>query len=120
MPGVKGWAPSADVNTAPSRRNRRGWSDMHAELEAGTTDRRAGVEDRDVAALVVQRDDGTYTLAWGRGWGAFERLPGVWANEREAMRAVQQVVGPVAWCKAERRIWEGRLSADEEPTQPGG
>ena len=64
----------------------------------------------EVAALVIVRDDGTCTVAWGRGWGVFDRMPGVWANEQEAKKTVQRVIGHVDWYQTEQRIWEGRLS----------
>ena len=65
----------------------------------------------EVAGLIVVRDDGTCTVAWGRGWGVFDRMPGVWPNVKEAKQAVQRVVGHVEWTQTEPTIWEGRRSA---------
>ena len=64
----------------------------------------------DVVALVIARDDGTCTVAWGRAWCVWERMPGVWANPHEAKRAVQQVIGQkITWERTEARLWEGRV-----------
>jgi hypothetical protein len=64
----------------------------------------------EVAGLIIVRDDGTCTVAWGRGWGIFDRMPGVWPNVKEAKQTVQRVIGHVEWTQTEARIWEGRLS----------
>src|SRR5215469_5392488 len=63
----------------------------------------------EVAGLIIVRDDGTCTVAWGRGWGAFDRMPGVWPSVKEAMQTVQRVVGDVVWTQTEPTVWEGRL-----------
>jgi len=62
----------------------------------------------EVGGLIIVRDDGTCTVAWGRGWGAFDRMPGVWVNLKEAQHAVERVVGRVEWTQTEPMIWEGR------------
>ena len=72
--------------------------------DPGQDDVPAGHE---VAALIIIRDDGTCTVAWGRGWGVFDRMPGVWANEKEAKRTVERVIGHVVWHRTEPDIWEG-------------
>ena len=64
----------------------------------------------EVVALVIARDDGTCTVAWGRGWGVFDRMPGVWANEQESKKTVERVIGRVDWQQTEPTIWEGRRS----------
>jgi hypothetical protein len=70
----------------------------------------------DVAALVIVRDDGTCTVAWGRAWCVWEAMPGVWPNAKEAIRAVQQVISqPIIWQQTEPRLWEGRTAANRPP-----
>ena len=64
----------------------------------------------EVAAVVVVRDDGTCTVAWGRPWETFDKLPGTWPNRQEAMRAVARVVGrTVVWVQTETNLWEARV-----------
>ena len=63
-----------------------------------------------VVAVIVVRDDGTCTVAWGQDWGTFDKLPGVWPNKREAMRTVERVVGNgISWRRADVDLWEGRI-----------
>jgi hypothetical protein len=84
---------------------------MRAKPETSVVDITETLTAHDVAALVIARDDGTCTVAWGRAWCVWERMPGVWANSQEAMRAVQQVIGQaVVWQQTEPLLWEGRLS----------
>ena len=64
----------------------------------------------EIAALVIVRDDETCTVAWGRGWGVYDRMPGVWPNAQEAMKTVERIAGgKVTWYKTGVDIWEGRL-----------
>ena len=64
----------------------------------------------EVAALVIVREDGTCTVAWGRGWGVYDRMPGVWPNTQEAMKTVERIAdSKVTWYNTGVDIWEGRL-----------
>ena len=82
--------------------------------DSESTDGRTTVDDREVVALVIARDDGTCSVAWGVPFSVWEHLPGVWPNAQEAKRAVERVIGQeVRWHHAEPRIWEGWLSAGD-------
>ena len=85
---------------------------MHPKLEAVTTNRTPTLTAHGVAALVIVREDGTCTVAWGRAWCVWERMPGVWPNPKEAMRAVQQVVGKTRHLAAYRASVVGGTAFD--------
>ena len=69
------------------------------------TGRRAYMETRiaatvggELAAVVVERDDGTCTVLPAGVWRALRGEPEEWPNRREGMRAVEVAVGaPVVW-----------------------
>ena len=82
---------------------------MRAESDIEAPEDTAALTAHDVAAIIIVRDDGTCTVAWGRAWCVWEAMPGLWANAQEAMRAVQQVIGhAITWRHGEPRLWEGR------------
>jgi hypothetical protein len=67
-------------------------------------------EQHEVAAVVVTRDDGTCTVAWGPAWRTFDALPGTWPNRQEAMRAIARVVArTVVWRQTEANLWEAQV-----------
>ena len=52
----------------------------------------------DLAALVVERDDGTCTVLRAGVWRTFHSEPDEWPNREGAMRAVEVAVGElVVW-----------------------
>lgn len=83
---------------------------MRANTRSEVAEKSSASTAHDVAALVIVADDGTCTVAWGRGWCVWEGMPGVWGSPQEAMLAVRRVVGrAVIWSQTEPRLWEGRL-----------
>jgi hypothetical protein len=51
----------------------------------------------DLAAVVVERDDGTCTVLRAGVWRTFRGEPEEWRNRREAMRAVEVAVGELVF-----------------------
>ena len=79
----------------------------------------------DLAAVVVERDDGTCTVLRAGVWRTFSGEPEEWPNRRGAMRAVEVAAGEhVVWNemahtrgRTERRNHEWYANA--RPSEPG-
>jgi len=65
----------------------------------------------EIAAVVVERTDGTCTVLWAGLWRTFNGKPEEWSTRREAMRAVDTVVGDVLiWNEMAPRTWAARAA----------
>ncbi len=74
---------------------------------------RAGTETHrgEIAAVVVERTDGTCTVLWAGLWRTFNSKPEEWSTRREAMRAVDTVVGDVLiWNEMAPHTWAARAA----------
>ncbi len=73
----------------------------------------AGVETHrgEIAAVVVERTDGTCTVLWAGLWRTFNNKPEEWQTRREAMTAVDTVVGEILiWNEMAPHTWAARAA----------
>ena len=83
------------------------------EVKRSVKPRRAPDSTWTTVAVVMGREDGTFTVAWGKPWSRFDGLEGTWPSLREAMRSVERTVhGSIVWRSAEPRLWEGRAQSE--------
>ena len=63
----------------------------------------------EIAAVVVERTDGTCTVLWAGLWRTFNSKPEEWQTRREAMTAVDTVVGEILiWNEMAPHTWAAR------------
>jgi hypothetical protein len=65
----------------------------------------------EIAAVVVERTDGTCTVLWAGIWRTFNSRPEEWQTRREAMKAVDTVVGEILiWNEMAPHTWAARAA----------
>jgi hypothetical protein len=65
----------------------------------------------EIAAVVVERIDGTCTVLWAGIWRTFNSRPEEWQTRREAMNAVDTVVGEILiWNEMAPHTWAARAA----------
>jgi hypothetical protein len=65
----------------------------------------------EIAAVVVERTDGTCTVLWAGIWRTFNSRPEEWQNRRQAMSAVDTVVGEILiWNEMAPHTWAARAA----------
>ena len=65
----------------------------------------------EIAAVVVERTDGTCTVLWAGIWRTFNSRPEEWQNRREAMNTVDSVVGEILiWNEMAPHTWAARAA----------
>ncbi len=65
----------------------------------------------EIAAVVVERIDGTCTVLWAGIWRTFNSRPEEWQTRREAMNAVDSVVGEILiWNEMAPHTWAARAA----------
>ncbi len=65
----------------------------------------------EIAAVVVERTDGTCTVLWAGIWRTFSSRPEEWETRREAMSAVDSVVGEILiWNEMAPHTWAARAA----------
>ncbi len=65
----------------------------------------------EIAAVVVERKDGTCTVLWAGIWRTFSSRPEEWQTRREAMAAVDTVVGDILiWNEMAPHTWAARAA----------
>jgi hypothetical protein len=65
----------------------------------------------EIAAVVVERRDGTCTVLWAGIWRSFSSRPEEWQTRREAMEAVDAVVGDILiWNEMAPHTWAARAA----------
>ena len=65
----------------------------------------------EIAAVVVERTDGTCTVLWAGIWRTFNSRPEEWQTRREAMDAVDSVVGEILiWNEMAPHTWAARAA----------
>ena len=65
----------------------------------------------EIAAVVVERTDGTCTVLWAGLWRTFNSKPEEWETRREAMTAVDTVVGEILiWNEMAPHTWAARAA----------
>jgi hypothetical protein len=65
----------------------------------------------EIAAVVVERTDGTCTVLWAGIWRTFNSRPEEWQTRREAMNAVDRVVGEILiWNEMAPHTWAARAA----------
>ncbi len=65
----------------------------------------------EIAAVVVERTDGTCTVLWAGLWRTFNTKPEEWHTRREAMTAVDNVVGEILiWNEMAPHTWAARAA----------
>jgi len=65
----------------------------------------------EIAAVVVERTDGTCTVLWAGIWRTFNSRPEEWQTRREAMSAVDTVVGEILiWNEMAPHTWAARAA----------
>ena len=77
---------------------------------AGTTMARTSARP-DIAALLVERDDGTCTVLWAGTWRAFSSRSEKWPTRAAAMEAVTKVTGEILiWSELVPQTWTARAA----------
>ncbi|HVA04404.1 MAG TPA: hypothetical protein VMU64_11750 [Acidimicrobiales bacterium] len=65
----------------------------------------------EIAAVVVERTDGTCTVLWAGIWRTFNSRPEEWETRRQAMQAVDSVVGEILiWNEMAPHTWAARAA----------
>ena len=65
----------------------------------------------EIAAVVVERTDGTCTVLWAGIWRTFNSRPEEWETRHEAMNAVDTVVGEILiWNEMAPHTWAARAA----------
>ena len=65
----------------------------------------------EIAAVVVERTDGTCTVLWAGIWRTFNSRPEEWQTRREAIDAVDSVVGDILiWNEMAPHTWAARAA----------
>jgi hypothetical protein len=65
----------------------------------------------EIAAVVVERQDGTCTVLWAGIWRTFSSRPEEWQTRGEAMKAVDTVVGEILiWNEMAPHTWAARAA----------
>jgi hypothetical protein len=65
----------------------------------------------EIAAVVVERTDGTCTVLWAGIWRTFNSKPEEWESRRHAMQAVDSVVGDILiWNEMAPHTWAARAA----------
>jgi len=65
----------------------------------------------EIAAVVVERTDGTCTVLWAGIWRTFNSRPEEWQTRREAINAVDSVVGEILiWNEMAPHTWAARAA----------
>ena len=65
----------------------------------------------EIAAVVVERQDGTCTVLWAGIWRAFNSRPEEWQTRDEAMKAVDTFVGDILiWNEMAPHTWAARAA----------
>jgi hypothetical protein len=65
----------------------------------------------EIAAVVVERTDGTCTVLWAGIWRTFNSKPEEWASRGEAIKAVDTVVGDILiWNEMAPHTWAARAA----------
>jgi len=65
----------------------------------------------EIAAVVVERTDGTCTVLWAGIWRTFNSRPEEWQTRRQAMDAVDSVVGDILiWNEMAPHTWAARAA----------
>jgi hypothetical protein len=65
----------------------------------------------EIAAVVVERQDGTCTVLWAGIWRAFSSRPEEWQTRDEAINAVDSVVGDILiWNEMAPHTWAARAA----------
>ena len=65
----------------------------------------------EIAAVVVERNDGTCTVLWAGIWRTFSSRPEEWETRRQAMQAVDTVVGDILiWNEMAPHTWAARAA----------
>jgi hypothetical protein len=64
-----------------------------------------------IAAVMVERNDGTCTILWAGAWRSFSSRSEWWPTRRDAMHAVERVTGEVIiWSETASRTWTARAA----------
>jgi len=107
-PGIKETVESADdsymtnsqLKTRPGTSTRGDRHPPEAETHRG-----------EIAAVVVERADGTCTVLWAGIWRTFNSRPEEWQTRRTAMDAVDSVVGDILiWNEMAPHTWAARAA----------
>ena len=65
----------------------------------------------EIAAVVVERTDGTCTVLWAGIWRTFNSKPEEWPTRPEAIKAVDTVVGDILiWNEMAPHTWAARAA----------
>ena len=65
----------------------------------------------EIAAVVVERTDGTCSVLWAGIWRTFNSRPEEWQTRRDAMNAVDSVVGEILiWNEMASHTWAARAA----------
>jgi len=65
----------------------------------------------EIAAVVVERTDGTCTVLWAGIWRTFNSRPEEWQSRGEAIGAVNSVVGDILiWNEMAPHTWAARAA----------
>lgn len=65
----------------------------------------------EIAAVVVEREDGTCSVLWAGIWRTFNSRPEEWETRRQAMQAVDSVVGDILiWNEMAPHTWAARAA----------
>ena len=65
----------------------------------------------EIAAVVVERTDGTCTVLWAGIWRTFNSRPEEWETRAQAMKAVDTVVGEILlWNEMAPHTWAARAA----------
>jgi hypothetical protein len=65
----------------------------------------------EIAAVVVERTDGTCTVLWAGIWRTFNSRPEEWETRAQAMKAVDSVVGEILiWNEMAPHTWAARAA----------
>jgi len=105
---VKERAESADESyMANSQLKTRPGIAYRGDREGAGTETHRG----EIAAVVVERTDGTCTVLWAGLWRTFNSKPEEWQTRREAMTAVDTVVGEILiWNEMAPHTWAARAA----------
>jgi hypothetical protein len=113
---------SGKVEGEPVKESPRSADDSYVTISPlKTRPNPAHISDRDrlraqshkgeIAAVVVERNDGTCTVLWAGIWRTFSSRPEEWETRRRAMDAVDTVVGDILiWNEMAPYTWAARAA----------